>query len=413
MHLLNKFVRFGEEQLGLRDIWKAHFVGIYMPQALPVGYRNCKLPFFGNNYVYSQLCNNITCFILIAFAIILVWKHKIGEPMSCKNRNFTNIDLIPLLGNSDVDCFAGKFKFAFNGTMIIPGIGQYTHVALFLTSMMFVALKLIWNKLEKSTDFWLDEYLQITMKIKDLSVEQRTKGVEEMTNKINEYKKASGSIFGSRSPRLNAYVTFKLMCIGCLGLQFILMRYITGDGFNLLWGIKNLSSKSLWTSFGMTTNFPHRINCGVHPLIRDDVYVYTTSCIIGLNVLNDVLFSALAIWLSFVLFFLALDCAKYMFEIGRHSHTKKLLKKIYNTNISNDQAARFYNYIGFDGLVIMKTVFDVSDIVGKHLIQNFMANEIAKRFEDEIGEDQRLMFFSNMRNMGEYTKFAAALEKLF
>ncbi|CAB3411622.1 unnamed protein product [Caenorhabditis bovis] len=341
-----------------------------------------KLLFFGNNHIYDHWCNNLTTSILLAFALILFIKNHNGTPIKCVSRipysaqfaTTYNRSAIEILKSKCWKMFENNLYLIDNKELKISEYGKFGDFLMLISAMQFVIVRYMFKNFEAKIGSSLSYYWKTTKKIKNVAMEKRAEKVKRMSRKIIKYNTIKGP-----NELFYSFITVKFLYLALLTWQSFAFNFLfISEGFHGIWGFKALYQLCSLPSNGSASLLPHQAICRFdgHP------HLYF-SCFLEFNALSEILYALLSIWMTFMIVMIILDIVKFVWNNGQDLYVKKFLNETYNFGISDSRIERMKNYLGFNGFVIIKIVFDVSESVSHELIQMMALNEIAIRYQEE------------------------------
>ncbi|CAB3399382.1 unnamed protein product [Caenorhabditis bovis] len=351
-----------------------------------MGNSKFKIPFFGINYVCDKLYNILTPSILLVFACFLLMKSKLGTPISCIFPKSYNEKLIEI---SKSICWNSNDTYLYMDMFhekAATEVFKYTYLWLFFLSFMLAAIGFIWMGLESYIGSSMKYFSETTDIIKNLYEWERAEKVDEMARKMTNIQTLP--VIKSRSRILIKNLVIKLFYIGCVMFQFLAMSRIIGENFDAIWGIQILAGKHFQITYDAAVNFPHIVYCSIRTL-KYPFGCDTFPCVIAFNLLNEYIFALLSIWMTILLIIMAADIAKFVVKVQNCSYMKQVISdvtfseeaflinyitfiKISGKEISIRLARRLQYCIGFDAVVGIQIVSDISQTLGLQLMRKMV-----------------------------------------
>ncbi|CAB3399730.1 unnamed protein product [Caenorhabditis bovis] len=345
----------------------------------PSGIRPFKLPFFGKYGIYEWI-NHLTALILLIFAVTLLVKSLLGTSIQCNYENLSSPS--NAFNQTTVDFYKSKCNSEDNIYMIgykdvrLPMVTMICPVVLGMFAIVFLFLRRLFMYMESHVESSLSDCSQIANTIKNEKTEERAKSIKRMVKKMIKINQKNGS-----NRIFYYYILTKLMYIGL----FMIIVFT----FGALFIVTESFHAVLYNYFesprhGVTALLPHEAICRVQ---HEDYPRMDFKCFMEYNLFADILLALFSIWISVMMLMVVLDLLKFMWNDGRDSYIKKRLKELYLFDISNSRARRISKYLGFNGILIIKAVFDISEDVSYDLLHMIVLYEIAsyhKKEEDDL-----------------------------
>ncbi|CAB3399833.1 unnamed protein product [Caenorhabditis bovis] len=338
--------------------------------------RKYKLRFRQNVDNFDTLCNGVTPVVMFVAAALLTLKQYFGTPIICISpESYSNTlkHFVATVCFGKTDALSKEHMPTSGVHVALNPIFKFTNLLLIILAVSFYVPDNVWKYFQRKLSVSMKIVERSTAVISTQSGQERQKNIEKMAKVLEELGTAPYN--RSRTVLSAAYLVVKFLYIVCIVFQLHAMTAIMGQNFNATWGIGLLMDRFLGIKSENIANFPYIAYCNTSVASPDnEVEMNHYQCFLPINVLNELLFAMLAIWMTVLLITTSIGLVAFVWKVGTYDHLKHIYEKASGRSIPEPLAYKFHEVLGNDALFMLLAVNTTSESVGKDLVKKLFEN---------------------------------------